>query len=90
MRDWRHLHHSFECLWSKYRAAHPNPEIGLQVLRQAMNPERYSKKHVESEIQAFQLRVKLDQDWQDIDALREAFEPLSNLGFSADTPAESV
>jgi FRG domain len=90
MLNWKHLHHSFEYLWSKYRDAHPNPEIGLQVLRQAMNPERYSKMHVKKEVDAFRLRVDLDRDWQDIEGLREAFEPLADLGFSADTPAESV
>ena len=90
MLDWKHIHHSFERLWSKYRSAHPNPEIGIQVLRQAMNPQKYAKRHVEREVEAFRLRVDLDRDWQEIALLREAFESLSDLGFSEDTPAESV
>ena len=90
MLNWKHLHSSFECLRSKYRSAHPNPEIGLQVLREAMNPERYSRKHVERQVEAFRLQMDLDRDWQDIVVLREAFESLSDHGFSADAPAESV
>jgi FRG domain len=88
MPDWNHLHHSFEHLWSKYRSAHPNPEIGIQVLQQAMNPTKYSKRNLENEVEAFRLQV--DLDWQDITVLRDAFDSLSQLGFSADTPAESV
>jgi hypothetical protein len=90
MRDWKQLHHSFEHLWSKYRNAHSNKEIGIQILRHAMNPERYSRSNVEREVQGFHLEVDLGQDWQGIAFLRDAFDPLSQLGFSADTPAESV
>jgi hypothetical protein len=90
MLDWKHLHDTFERLLSKYRSAHPNPEIGMRILRQAMNPGRYSKRNVEGEVQAFRLRVDPDGDWPDIAALRDAFDPLSQLGFSADIPAESV
>jgi FRG domain-containing protein len=90
MLDWKHLHHSFERLWSKYRSANPNPEIGIQILRHAMDPEKYSKRNVEKEVEAFRFPVDIDRDWQDITALRDAFNPLCDLGFSADTPAESV
>lgn len=90
MLDWKHLHDTFERLLSKYRSAHTNPEIGMQVLRQAMNPGRYSKRKVASEIQAFRLQVDLDDGWEDVAALRDAYDPLSQLGYSAHTPAESV
>ena len=90
MLDWNYLHHTFERLLSKYRSVHTNPEIGIQILRHAMNPFRYSKRNVESEIQSFRLRVDLDLDWQDILLLQDAFDPLSDLGYSEDAPAESV
>jgi hypothetical protein len=45
---------------------------------------------LESEVEGFCLGVDLDQDWRDITCLRDAFEPLSELGFSAESPAESV
>lgn len=90
MRDWKSLHHSFERLWSTYRQAHSNEEIGLQVLRHAMNPDRYSISDIEREARGFQLEVDLDHDWREIATLRDVFEPLSELGFSSHTPAESV
>lgn len=90
MRDWRRLHRSFERLWGKYAGLHANRAIGLQVLREALNPERYSKAHVAAQIKAFGLRSHLAHDWEDITLLRDAFEPLSTLGFSSSTPAESV
>jgi hypothetical protein len=90
MFDWKRLHLSYERLLSKYRGLNPNQEIGLQVLNQAMNPLRYPKKQIVREIESFHLNVDLHDDWPDVEALREAFEPLSNLGFSEDAPADSV
>jgi hypothetical protein len=90
MHNWKQLYYSLERLWSTYRRAHSNEEIGIQVLRDAMNPERYSMDSVEREAKSFGLRVDLGRDWQDLADLRDAFDPLSELGFSADTPAESV
>jgi FRG domain len=87
---WERLHRSFERLWSKYGGLHTNKEIGLQVLREAMNPGRYSKRYIEDQIESFGLQVDLDEDWEDIALLRDGFDPLSDFGFSSTTPAESV
>src|SRR4051812_23284835 len=90
MRDWKRLHGSFERLLGTYRKAHQNEEIGIQLLRHAMNPLRYRRADVEREAASFGVRLELDRDWADLSALRDAFEALSDLGFSENTPAESV
>ena len=55
-----------------------------------MNPARYSKEAVKREVEGFGLQVDVDRDWQDIVALRKAWEALGYLGFNEDAPAESV
>jgi len=62
MHDWRQLHHSFERLWTKYQQAHSNQELGLQVLRHAMKPDRYSASDVRREADSFELEVDPDCD----------------------------
>ena len=90
MRDWQRLHQSFERLWSTYGQAHENGEIGIQVLREAMNPERYTFNEIERDAERFRLEVNVRADWQDLELLRDAFMDLSDLGFSPETPADSV
>ncbi len=90
MHDWKRLHRSFERLLSAYTKAHENEEVGRQLLRQAMNPDRYERADVEREAASLGVRVDLNRDWAELTLLREAFEPLSSFGYSASAPAESV
>jgi len=90
MCDWKYLYHAFKRLLSLYKNAHSNPEVGIQVLRHAMNPVRYSQYNVEKEAESLKLKLDICEDWSDIALLRDVFDELSNLGFSERTPAESV
>jgi hypothetical protein len=90
MLDWKQLHTTFDRLWTAYGRAHKNAELGYQVLRHAMNPERHTFAAVEREARNFRLRIDLARDWAQIESLRDAHRLLSEIGFTSDTPADSV
>ena len=90
MLDWKQLHTTFDHLWTAYGRDQENAELGYQVLRHAMNPERYSFAAVEREARGFGLAIDLAGDWPQIESLRGAHDPLCDIGFASDTPADLV
>ena len=88
-RDWKSLYMCFRDVWERYGRAHAIPQIGRQVVRQALNP-RYSFEQVAQEIKSFDIPIELSKDWHRIEQLRDAFDDLGNDGVNLDTPAASV
>ena len=62
-RDWTDLYNRFRDLWSRYTRAHRIPQIGRQVLRQAINPKLLTREEPISTVKDLSL-VERDRDLQ--------------------------
>jgi len=89
MRDWKSLYEAYRDLHARYSAMHRDKQVGLQVLRYALE-SFHSRAQVEREVAQFGLLNQLRGDWPSIAPLRRASHAIGYTGYSRRFPAESV
>jgi hypothetical protein len=86
--DWKHLYRSFSDLHRRYSHAYPNPQVGLQVLRELLRPGGDEDRVT---MEAMESNIDVRPDWAEIELLRRALEHADNsYGLTPEAPAESV